>query len=746
MTYSKYLYKIIQLLLLFFILIQNANGQIKLNKSGVTLNTSTQILKGNYFLEGSINEPQIIITGEDITIDFNNAELSGNKNINEPDKFTGIAVLVKGGKNITIINANIKGYKIALLAQNVSNLKVINCNFSYNFRPKLYSQREYEDFSDWLSYHQNDKGEWKNYGAAVYLEACNESIIKGIQVEQGFNGIMLNNCNKCQLVKNIIRFNSGVGIALYRSSENKIMNNNLSWNVRGFSNGFYSRGQDSAGILLYEQSNNNIIAFNVATHCGDGFFLWAGQTTMDSGSGGCNDNMIYGNDFSYSPTNGIELTFSRNVIYNNTISGCENGIWGGYSYNTLIFANRFRDNKKDIAIEHGQDNSIRMNIFNNSIVGIDLWQNKNKEDWAYSKSKDVSSRNYDIQRNKFNLVQTPFSVNSSKDITISYNQVVSATELLNEKFPNTNLNFSDNDIQGTNNWGTAEKWKSSNNKAITSALTALPNEYANRLQIPLPINDALVFTEEELSRYKRKDIIINEWGPYNYQYPKLYLEEKDKNGYTFQLFGPKGKWKIVNTRGIALINSDNGSSPSVINAIQKWKDNEDVELTLEWKGEAFIDQFGKLHKEEEPIQLGYSIFRPTMKWYMSFYNVPKGIDLLNYQTVEDLLQLNPVKRDTVAEIRFAWWNPPYKSLTSDRYITVSETQKNFESGLYNFYISSDDGVKVFIDDKEVFKNWSIHETVTDKINIKLEGEHKIKLIHFNGGGFANIQFRIERLK
>lgn len=746
MPYTKYAYKIVQLLFFSFMLIHNVEGQIKLNKSGVTINATTQILKGEYFLEGTNNEPQIIITGEDLTINFNNAELSGNKNINEPDKFTGIAILVKGGKNITIINANIKGYKIALLAQNVSNLKVINCSFSYNYRPKLYSQREYEDFADWLSYHQNDKGEWKNYGAALYLEACNEALIKGIKVEQGFNGIMLNNCNKCLLIKNIVQFNSGVGIALYRSSENKIMNNKLSWNVRGFSNGYYSRGQDSAGILLYEQSNNNIIAFNVATHCGDGFFLWAGQTTMDSGAGGCNDNMIYGNDFSYAPTNGIELTFSRNVIYNNTISGCENGIWGGYSYNTLIFANKFRDNKRDIAIEHGQDNSIRMNIFNNSIIGIDLWQNINQADWGYSKSKDVSSRNYDIERNKFNLVQTPFSIHSSKDITISYNQVVSAIELLHEKLPNTALSFTDNDVQGTTNWGRAEKWKTSNNKAITSAITALPNEYANRLQIPLPINDALVTTEEELNKFKRKDIIMNEWGPYNYQYPILYLDEKNKDGYVFQLFGPKGKWKIINTRGIAVINLENGLSPQEIKAIPKWKDNEDIELTIEWKGEAFIDQFGKSHNEGEPILLNYSIFNPTMKWYMSFYNVPQEYDILNYQNAIDLMKLKPEKRDTVSELRFAWWVPPFKTITSDRYLTVSETHKNFESGLYNFYISSDDGVIVYIDDKEVFKNWNIHESITDRINLKLNGEHKIKVIHFNGGGFANIQLRLERVK
>src|SRR5687768_18079716 len=35
---------------------------------------------------------------------------------------------------------------------------------------------------------------------------------------------------------------------------------------------FRSRGQDSAGILCFEQSSDNLFAENSATHGGDGFF------------------------------------------------------------------------------------------------------------------------------------------------------------------------------------------------------------------------------------------------------------------------------------------------------------------------------------------------------------------------------------------------------------------------------------------------------------------------------------------
>jgi parallel beta-helix repeat protein len=98
---------------------------------------------------------------------------------------------------------------------------------------------------------------------------------------------------------------------------------------------------------------------------------------MDSGKGGCNDNVLQGNDFSYAPTNGIEVTFSRNIISGNRIFECDHGIWGGYSYNTVIAGNQFRQNRIAIAIEHGQENEIHHNIFHENNEAIRLGQEKN---------------------------------------------------------------------------------------------------------------------------------------------------------------------------------------------------------------------------------------------------------------------------------------------------------------------------------------------------------------------------------
>jgi nitrous oxidase accessory protein NosD len=265
--------------------------------------------------------------------------------------------------------------------------------FSYNYRPRLRSIREREDFSDWLSYHHNEQDEWRRYGAGIYLKNCVRATVRGCRITGCQNALLMTGCNDGLVYNNFFAFNSGLGIGLYRSSRNKLMHNRLDWNVRGYSHGFYQRGQDSAGILLYEQSSQNTIAYNSATHSGDGLFLWAGQTTMDTGEGGCNDNLIFGNDFSHAPTNGVEVTFSRNRIQGNIIRECTYGIWGGYSFETLILGNYIADCKTGIAIEHGQNDTIQRNLFQDDSTGINLWARETQpSDWGYAQKRDTRSR------------------------------------------------------------------------------------------------------------------------------------------------------------------------------------------------------------------------------------------------------------------------------------------------------------------------------------------------------------------
>src|SRR2546427_13240174 len=133
-------------------------------------------------------------------------------------------------------------------------------------------------------------------GVAIYLQDVKGAELRGNVAVGGINGLMLVRSTGVVVRDNNFSFNSGLGIGLYRSSEDTIVHNRLDYDVRGYSHGHYTRGQDSADLLLFEQSSRNLVAFNSLTHGGDGIFLWAGQTTMDSGTGGGKKNNLFPHD------------------------------------------------------------------------------------------------------------------------------------------------------------------------------------------------------------------------------------------------------------------------------------------------------------------------------------------------------------------------------------------------------------------------------------------------------------------
>ena len=463
-------------------------------KKDLVINKSTKIKKANYSFEAydSLNQSVLVIEGNDITVDFSNAVLIGNTKNQLPDQFHGVAILVRNGKNITIRNLTAKGYKLAVIARNVDGLKIENCDFSYNYRQHLNSTQEKEDISDWLSHHHNENDEWLRYGAAMYLRGCNNFIISNCKVTGGQNALMMMECNNGTVYNNDFSFNSGLGIGMYKSSGNKIMYNKIDFDVRGYSHGVYNRGQDSAGILIYEQSSNNLFYNNSVTHGGDGFFLWAGQITMDTGKGGCNNNRIVNNDFSYAPTNGVELTFSSNQITGNRIFECDHGIWGGYSYNTTISSNQFRNNRIAIAIEHGQHNKIENNIFYKDGEAIRLWSRKEQpSDWGYAKYHDTRSVDYLIALNSFNQNPVAYNIIGTDSLRIFNNRYSGVDRIF--KIDSTVTNMDSSEVELTD---TAARYP-----AVKNPMN------------PFKGNAKLA---------GRKNIMITEWGPYDFRYPMIW--------------------------------------------------------------------------------------------------------------------------------------------------------------------------------------------------------------------------------
>lgn len=701
----------------------------------------------------------ITIEGDGIEVDFQGALVRSKADSTRPDLFTGLAIRIKG-KNVTLRNARAQGFKLALLAEEAEGLTLDGCDFSYNYRPRLRSTREREDFSDWLSYHNNEQDEWLRYGAGMYLKNCQGVVVRNCRATGNQNALLMRGCNEGTVFNNTFQFNSGVGIGLYRCNRNKVMHNRLDWNVRGYSNGFYKRGQDSAALLVYEQSNENTIAFNSCTHSGDGLFLWAGQQTMDSGEGGCNDNRIHGNNFSYAPTNGIEATFSRNQITGNLIRECTYGIWAGYAYDTRISGNMILNCETAIAIEHGQRDTVLQNFLRGDSVGVQLWaREKQPADWVYSQKRDVRSNGTVIDRNVFFQTRTPLQISLSSNVAVNgENLFAECPNLLETPLPNVNLSFLRNEVYAPA--ADIERFYAHPDLQKSRTLnTNFPDKKSGNPFKPLEIPVAELNEPDSLPGgintqlpaglpEGRRNIRIGEWGPYDFQRP-IAIEgpAQDLPNYlSFDLQGPAGNWQVKKMQGIRKMNRTQGTMPEDFISVLTEPGAEDIYIQFAYTGtDTITTVFGEkiTAGPEKPYYFELEKFTKKLDWHVAWYNYDDQTDPLTQADAVQRLENGPVADSLhTRDLYFAWWDRPTARVQADRFLTVANTNFEIKPGVYRIELSSDDGARLYLDGRRLIDRWDVHEAVTDEIVVQLGGAHTIRIEHVDAGGFATLGFRL----
>lgn len=369
-------------------------AEVVIDRDDVVITTSCRLRLPAYPIPDLDGDGVVQVVGDGIVVELDGT-LRGAPMGTPPDSLSGFGIVVTGD-GVTISGGAVAGFKVgvALLASNGSTVE--NLDLSDNFAERLRSTPDREDPADWLSPHANDDGEWaRNHGAGLLVRDSREVVVRGCKARRTQNGILLERVVDSKVLGNDCSFLSGWGLAMWRSSRNLVARNAFDFCVRGYSHGVYNRGQDSAGILMFEQCEENVIALNSATHGGDGLFAFAGREALGeapppAGAGedwhrgrGCNRNVIVGNDFSHAVAHGIEMTFSReNLIARNLLVDCGIcGVWGGYSSGMEIRDNLFRRNgsagyggeRGGVNIEHGQGNRIIRNRFEEDAVGIRLW-------------------------------------------------------------------------------------------------------------------------------------------------------------------------------------------------------------------------------------------------------------------------------------------------------------------------------------------------------------------------------------
>ncbi len=702
----------------------------------------------------------IHIHGDNLTINLGGETLRGADPETPPDQMTGIGIVVSG-RNITIRNGRVSGYKVGLLARECDGLVLDELSFEDNFRHKLASTRAREAGSDWLWPHHNDDNQWlQRYGAAVWIEDSDNVTVRNLRVREGQNGIVLDNVTGSRVYDNDASFLSGWGIAMWRATDNTITRNAFDFCIRGYSHGVYNRGQDSAGILMFEQCSGNLIAENSATHGGDGLFAFAGrealgeswrdaererlrretgeedvealiepsQQTIDAHKGkGNNNNRFIGNDFSYAAAHGLELTFSfDNQILGNRFAGnaiC--GIWGGYSQNTTIRGNFFIANgdagygleRGGVNIEHGYGNRILGNLFRANKCGVHLWWDPDEGlmrlPWAIANER--GSTENAIIGNIFELDDVAVHLRQCGETTIARNEMDEVGQEL-----------------------------------LVEDCGPISRE-AEKLQDAQWTYEALGETRPVGAREGlagRASIIMTQWGPWDWQSPEVLfqgasVDDEGRPYLSYLLLGrtlPRLEVLGAARQGLIVERHDDPASEALV----------EVRIIATQPGLHTVSvrsegtESGSQTESRELLAAAWEVK------HFAYETDPREDVEAWRDEADDAVRSQHTRLD------FAYaMGGPSADLPPDYFGTIAQTSIPLPPGEWRITTTSDDGVRVWVGDELIIDNWTWHAPTDDTGTFTTplpgyEGERTsdvpLRVEHFELNGYAVLKLEIERVK
>lgn len=718
----------------------------------------------------------IQIAADDVTVEFApGSELRGSPDPAPGDSLRGVGIRIEGHRGVTVRGARVHGFFNGLVATRAEGLLVDGGDYSANYRQRLRSTPQSEDASDWLFPHHNDQTPWREqYGGAVCVERSSRVTIRNVRVRRGQNGILLDRVDDSRVYDNDASFLSGWGLALWRSSRNVISRNAFDFCVRGHSEGVYNRGQDSAGILCFEQCNDSVFAENSVTHGGDGFFGFAGREALgevwmdqerarlrretgreqvddliqvpaslahDFSVRGCNRNLLVDNDFSYSPAHGIEMTFSEGnlLLRNRIVENAICGFWGGYSSDTLIAGNEFTGNgglaygleRGGINMEHGSRNRILGNQFVDNKVAIHLWWDN---DGALFRLPGVVGNLRGVEGNviagnDFRIHrQLPPGMSASKDPWIV-------------------LQLRDD---GTHHVRGNQYLRNSVRLAVTNAVefAVKPGSEPERTGIvpswKIPRHEVYGSKRPVGARKHlrgRGQILIDEWGPWDHEGPLVRPLGMGPGGPAWEVF-QAGRWEAQLTAPGATMNRQPGSGPrSEVLRIQAGPGVTPYRLTLRGTG---LNQ-----------TLEGRILR--VPWDVSFFSWRQGPDPRTNLTAWRALASAP----EAVQVRLESLQFPYggrgprdlklsEELTrrgpgGERFGMIARAVVPLPAGRWKIVTRSDDGVRVRVNGTVVLENWTWHGPERDEAAFETSETGSVELVveHFEIDGHSEFFLDLE---
>lgn len=691
---------------------------VRVDRDDIVVRESCLLDPTGLAIEDDEGDGIVQVVGDDVTVTFTRTPLLGAPTNASQDSLRGIGVRVTG-KRATVRGLQASGLRAAIWASGADGLVVEGCDLSKGFAQRLRSTPRAEDTQDWLSPHENDRNEWlTSYGSGIYIEDSRDVVVRQNRARSMQNGICLRRVDGSRIYDNDMSFLSGWGLALYRSSGNRVVRNSFDFCIRGYSDGVYSRGQDSAGILVFEQCSDNVFALNSATHGGDGFFGFAGNEALAASAPaglGCNRNLLYGNDFSDAAAIGIELTFSfDNVFARNVLERCNYGIWGGYSSRSQVRGNQIVGNTlAGIAIEHGSDWSIAGNTFANNALDVELWWDDDSDLLAkpWATLNPTRSAGHSLRLNRFEGSEVQLELRGlCERIAVDARQA---------------------GLERT-------RWKIGPEASVTDDLPPVAH---------LPLDEAALAALPGVRKAigarahlaGREHIVMTEWGPYDWVEPLLQRLPDRDGQHVWRLLGsevPIG----VDAGADVRLSLDASVDPALyLLAPRKLGAAVDYELRVRLPASSLAGR-GCLLGSNWDVAFGRYSTDPRENPERWRAEIERGVRAQLGALELAYGSAGPSEfAGLPAEVRAA-------ALGGDRFGTLASTRLVLPAGKWRLESVSDDGVRVRVDGRLVIDNWTHHGPTVDTATLEFDAaaEHTLEVEHFELDGWATLSVRIER--
>jgi len=672
----------------------------------------------------------IHIRASGITVEFaDGAALRGAATGVPWDEHAGVGIRIDGQTNVTLRNARTHGFKVGVWATEADGLTVEGADASDGYAMRLRSTPQAEDGGDWLWPHENDKHEWMDrYGAGLYVERSSGVTVRDCVARRRQNGIILDRVTDSRVYDNDCSFLSGWGLAMWRSSDNVISRNAFDFCVRGYSHGVYNRGQDSAGILVFEQCSRNVFAENSATHGGDGFFGFAGKEALGENPGpegfsveraGCNDNLLINNDFSYAPAHGIEMTFSfgNRFIGNRLVENAICGVWGGYSQDTLIAVNHVEGNgemaygleRGGINIEHGANNLIRENVFRNNKCGVHLWWDDDQH-----------------------LFKTPWAKANHKGCA--------ENAVIKNRFEGDDLALHLRDCRGT-------KVGANLMEGVKREVEATPGSEPEEVLVTMDI-----FSPPEYPVFGRRtpvgarahftgrhNIVMGEFFPWDHRSPFARRGVGEASA-VYEVFGGSDALSVVLNADKVMFTweepKDGGPNRFLLGAPAGVHP-----YAITFRDGAWVERF-------EGTIVGALWTIRVFPW-----TIDPREDLEGWRAEANGSEAMEAASNAL-QLKFAHGGPRTVGLSDeitasgpgpDRFGVIASTRLQLSAGRWRVSTLSDDGVRVTVDGSVVLENWTWHGPTRDRAEFIIDQERIVEIVveHFEIDGYAVLTFDIE---